>query len=70
MFDTDLSRRSSSDLGDGPRESEVVIIKERRIIPVDPVREGMARLSFLLETCAPGSFPDAQLIAASLDLVK
>ncbi|KAL5280592.1 unc-80 family protein [Megaselia abdita] len=65
-----LSRRSSSDLGDGPRESEVVIIKERRIIPIDPVREGMARFSFLLETGAPGAFPDAQLIAASMDLPR
>lgn len=48
----------------------MVIIKERRIIPIDPVREGMARLSFLMETCPPGVFPDAQLIAASLDLVS
>lgn len=56
------------DLGDGPRESEVVILKERRLIPTEPVREGMMRFSFLLEICAPGSVPDPQLIGAILDL--
>ncbi|XP_039948637.1 protein unc-80 homolog isoform X7 [Bactrocera tryoni] len=64
----DYSRRSSSDMCDGPRESEVVVLKERKLIPLEPVRMGMLRLSFLLETCAPGSFPDPQLIAAVLDL--
>ncbi|KAH8311397.1 hypothetical protein KR044_006087 [Drosophila immigrans] len=64
----DYSRRSSSDMCDGPRESEVVILKERKLVPTEPVRVGMLRLSFLLETCAPGSFPDPQLIAAVLDL--
>ncbi|KAG5670539.1 hypothetical protein PVAND_000795 [Polypedilum vanderplanki] len=63
-----FSHRSSVDLGDGPRESEVVILKERRLIPTEPVREGMMRFSFLLETCAPGSVPDPQLIGAILDL--
>ncbi|XP_067617924.1 protein unc-80 homolog isoform X6 [Eurosta solidaginis] len=64
----DYSRRSSSDMCDGPRESEVVVLKERKLIPLEPVRRGMFRFSFLLETCAPGSFPDPQLIAAVLDL--
>lgn len=63
-----FSHRSSIDLGDGPRESEVVVLKERRLIPTEPVREGMLRFSFLLETCAPGSVPDPQLIGAILDL--
>ncbi|XP_058813943.1 protein unc-80 homolog isoform X3 [Topomyia yanbarensis] len=63
-----FSRRSSFDTAEGPRESEVVVLKERRLIPIDPVREGMARFSFLLETCAPGSIPDPPLIAALLDL--
>jgi hypothetical protein len=57
------------DLGEGPRESEVVVMKERRLVPIEPVYEGMARFSFLLETCAPGSVPDPPLIAAILDLV-
>lgn len=63
-----FSHRSSIDLGDGPRESEVVVLKERRLIPTEPIREGMLRFSFLLETCAPGSVPDPQLISAILDL--
>lgn len=63
-----LSYRSSIDLGDGPKESEVVVLKERRLIQTEPVREGMMRFSFLLEICAPGSVPDPQLIGAILDL--
>ncbi|KXJ74140.1 hypothetical protein RP20_CCG014272 [Aedes albopictus] len=63
-----FSHRPSLDMGEGPRESEVVVLKERRLIPIDPVREGMARFSFLLETCAPGSIPDPPLIAALLEL--
>lgn len=66
----DFSRRSSSDMCDGPRESEVVVLKERKLIPLEPVRGGMLRLSFILDTCAPGSFPDPQLVAAVLDLVS
>uniref|UniRef100_A0A1B0CSU9 Uncharacterized protein n=2 Tax=Lutzomyia longipalpis TaxID=7200 RepID=A0A1B0CSU9_LUTLO len=54
--------------GSWPRESEVVVLKERRLVPILAVREGMCRFSFLLETCAPGSVPDAQLVAATLDL--
>lgn len=46
----------------------MVVLKERRLIPITPLREGMARFSFLLETCAPGSIPDPPLIAALLDL--
>jgi protein unc-80 len=63
-----LSYRSSIDFGDGPKESEVVVLKERRLIQTEPVREGMMRFSFLLEICSPGSVPDAQLIGAILDL--
>ncbi|XP_037051116.1 protein unc-80 homolog isoform X4 [Bradysia coprophila] len=63
-----FSRRSSYDYGEGPRESEVVVLKERRLVPLKPVREGMHRFSFLLEVCNPGTVPDAQLVAAILDL--
>jgi hypothetical protein len=52
-------------LGEGPRESEVVVMKERRLVPIEPVYEGIARFSFLLETCAPGSVPDPPLIAGN-----
>lgn len=67
---SDFSRRSSYDVGDGCRESEVVLLKERRLVPIEPVRQGMLRFSFLLETCTPGSVPDPQLVAAVLDLVR
>lgn len=46
-----------------------MVLKERRLVPLKPVRDGMHRFSFLLEVCLPGSVPDPQLIAAVLDLV-
>ncbi|CAG5074204.1 Similar to unc80: Protein unc-80 homolog (Drosophila melanogaster) [Cotesia congregata] len=64
----DYSRRNSMDLGDASRESEFVVLKERRLVPREAVFEGMKRFSFLLETCQPGSVPDHHLIAAILDL--
>lgn len=69
-FYADLSRRNSYEMGEGPRESEIVVLKERRLVPLLPVRLGMQRFSFLLEVSAPGSLPDPQLIAAVLDLVS
>ncbi|KAE8737653.1 hypothetical protein FOCC_FOCC016879, partial [Frankliniella occidentalis] len=63
-----MSRRSSIDQGDHSRESEFVVFKERKLVAIEPVRMGMARLSFLLETCQPGSVPDSHLLAAVLDL--
>ncbi|XP_063984989.1 protein unc-80 homolog isoform X3 [Diachasmimorpha longicaudata] len=63
-----FSRRNSMDLGDSCRESEFVVLKERRLVPRSAVYEGMRRFSFLLETCQPGAVPDHHLIAAILDL--
>lgn len=57
------------DLGESSRESEFVILKERKLVAIAPVYMGMQRLSFLLEACAPGTVPDAQLLASVLDLV-
>lgn len=65
-----FSRRSSFESGEGLKESEIVVLKERRLIPIKPVKEGMQRFSFLLEICIPGSVPDPQLIGALLDLVS
>lgn len=65
-----FSRRSSFDYGDGSKESEIVVLKERRLIPIKPVKDGMQRFSFLLEVCVPGSVPDPQLIGAIMDLVS
>jgi len=57
------------ELGEACRESEFVILKERRLVPRIAVFEGMLRFSFLLETCQPGSVPDPHLMASLLDLV-
>lgn len=57
------------ELGEACRESEFVVLKERRLIPRNAVFEGMLRFSFLLETCQPGSVPDPHLMASLLDLV-
>ncbi|KAI5699064.1 hypothetical protein M8J75_015861 [Diaphorina citri] len=63
-----LSRRNSDDFGEHGRDSEFVVLKERRLVPIKPLFEGLQRFSFLLETCHPGSVPDSYLIGASLDL--
>ncbi|XP_065337258.1 protein unc-80 homolog isoform X7 [Cloeon dipterum] len=63
-----LSRKNSMEIGDNRRESEFVVLKERKLVPILPVYNGMLRFSFLLEICQPGSVPDAQLLAALLDL--
>ncbi|XP_011346095.1 protein unc-80 homolog isoform X3 [Ooceraea biroi] len=63
-----FSRRNSTELGESCRESEFVVLKERRLVPRTAVFDGMLRFSFLLETCQPGSVPDPHLMASLLDL--
>ncbi|CAH0559503.1 unnamed protein product [Brassicogethes aeneus] len=63
-----FSRKNSFEFGETSRESEFVILKERKLISTDLVYNGTLRLSFLLETCPPGSVPDAHLLASVLDL--
>ncbi|XP_046393341.1 protein unc-80 homolog [Ischnura elegans] len=63
-----LSRRNSIDFGMHSRDSEFVVLKERKLVPLQPVFNGMLRFSFILETCHPGSVPDPHLLAAALDL--
>ncbi|EGI65756.1 Protein unc-80-like protein, partial [Acromyrmex echinatior] len=63
-----FSRKNSVELGEVCRESEFVVLKERRLVPRFAVFEGMLRFSFLLETCQPGSVPDPHLMASLLDL--
>lgn len=65
----DPSRRNSLTEEGAVRETSVVLMRERKLVPVDLVRNGMLRFKFLLETCQPGSLPDPQLMAAVLDLV-
>lgn len=57
-------------MGESSRESEFIVFKERKLVATGPVYNGMLRLSFLLETCPPGSVPDAHLLASALDLVS
>ena len=57
-------------VGAASRDSDTVCLRERHLVPVESIRVGMGRFSFLLETCAPGSVPDPLLIAALLDLVR
>ncbi|CAG5075777.1 Similar to unc80: Protein unc-80 homolog (Drosophila melanogaster) [Cotesia congregata] len=64
-----FSRRNSMDLGDASRESEFVVLKERRLVPREAVFEGMKRFSFLLETCQPGS-PHAPVVARASLLLE
>ena len=52
------------------REMFVVIPRERKMVSAPAIYDGMLRLSFLLEACQPGTIPDANLIAAVLDLVR
>lgn len=52
------------------RESEFVVLKERRLVTISPVYNGLLRFSFLMESCPPGSVPDAHLLASVLDLVS
>ena len=52
------------------REMFVVIPRERKMVSGPAIYDGMLRLSFLLEACQPGTIPDANLIAAVLDLVS
>ncbi|XP_043466068.1 protein unc-80 homolog isoform X3 [Leptopilina heterotoma] len=63
-----FSRKNSLETGEASRDSEYVILKERRLVPRGSVFDGMLRFSFLLDTCQPGSVPDHHLMAALLDL--
>nr|CAH7758097.1 unnamed protein product [Callosobruchus chinensis] len=63
-----FNRKNSLDQGETSRESEFVVLKERKLVSTTLVYEGVSRLSFLLETCPPGSVPDAHLLASTLDL--
>ena len=40
-----------------------------KMVSEPAIYDGMLRFNFLLDTCQPGTIPDANLIAAVLDLV-
>lgn len=46
-----------------------LVIPVRTLVNINAVRDGAKRFAFLLESCKPGSVPDAPLLAALLDLV-
>ena len=52
------------------RDTDTLYFRERHLVPVDTIRAGMGRFSFLLETCSPGSIPDPLMVSALLDLVS
>ncbi|XP_074657337.1 protein unc-80 homolog [Tubulanus polymorphus] len=61
-----LRRGSVANVGD--QATEVIVLREKKLVNGYNVKCGMLRLSFFLDCCHPGSFPDCQLIAAMLDL--
>ncbi|XP_014281796.1 protein unc-80 homolog isoform X3 [Halyomorpha halys] len=64
-----LSRRNSIETAEGRgRDSEVVVLKARRMVRKDILVAGMNRLSILLEICHPATLPHPHLLAAVLDL--
>ncbi|KAK7491630.1 hypothetical protein BaRGS_00017083 [Batillaria attramentaria] len=48
--------------------SDLLMVREKKLVDKFLVKSGMLRFSFMLECCHPGTFPDPQLIAGMLDL--
>lgn len=44
-------------------------MKNKNIVNLGAIRQGMKRFQFLLNCCEPGTIPDASILAAALDLV-
>lgn len=59
---------------DGREKNKIVIeqlnIPPKNLVNLMAIREGARRFAFMLETCRPGTVPDAPLLAALLDLVS
>ncbi len=68
IFFTDPSRRNSLELDANGREMFLVTPRQRKMVSAPAIYDGMLRLNLLLEACQPGTIPDANLIAAVLDL--
>ncbi|XP_057679496.1 protein unc-80 homolog isoform X17 [Corythoichthys intestinalis] len=43
-------------------------IKNKNVVNLGAIRQGMKRFQFLLNCCEPGTIPDASILAAALDL--
>uniref|UniRef100_A0A0M3ILD1 UNC80 domain-containing protein n=1 Tax=Ascaris lumbricoides TaxID=6252 RepID=A0A0M3ILD1_ASCLU len=70
-----MRQRASTDSIDEDQEAVYtkrtpigITLPPKKLVNVRGVQEGVRRFAFLLETCRPGSFPDAPLLAALLDL--
>jgi hypothetical protein len=44
--------------------------KNKNVVNLGAIRQGMKRFQFLLNCCEPGTIPDASILAAALDLVS
>lgn len=59
---------------EGPPKTKIVIeqlnIPSKTLVSILAIREGAKRFAFMLETCKPGTAPDAPLLGALLDLVR
>ena len=44
-------------------------MKNKNVVNLGAIRQGMKRFQFLLNCCEPGTIPDASILAAALDLV-
>lgn len=64
----DMSRKNSLDFGRMSGETKNVTIQRSKETHIQILKSGMLKYQFLLETCTPGTVPDAQLVAAMLDL--
>jgi len=70
----ELSRCNSEDFeaggGGTTRDSDTVCFKEKHLVSVEVVQNGLVRFSLMMEMSAPGTVPDPLLIAALIDLVS
>ena len=51
----ELTQENSDELDTSVKDEELVCYRARRLVPCTELRNGMARLHFLLDTCSPGT---------------
>jgi hypothetical protein len=66
----DFIDENSDDLDTITKDDELLYFKATKIVPRLDLKLGMSRLTFLLDTCCPGSIPDPLLLASVLDMVS
>lgn len=64
----DLSRKNSLEYEKFNSECQELMYKQSKNVPLQILKDGMLKFQFLLDACTPGTIPDAQLVAAMLDL--